>query len=59
MHQYDDYETSTRVCQCGASITWAGADSRLDVWMAEHSPHVKSKVALTTETTVDGARAYA
>jgi hypothetical protein len=39
MKQYNDYETSTRVCSCGARFTWSGLDPALDVWLAEHEAH--------------------
>lgn len=55
MKQYDDYESSTRVCSCGANITWSGWDARLSAWMKVHEEHDKSEVEC--ETTVDGRRA--
>ena len=55
MRQYDDYETSTRVCLCGASVTWAGADNRLQAWMTIHQVH--DRHPLTRIITSDGLRA--
>jgi hypothetical protein len=57
MKQFDDYESSTRVCSCGASITWEGLDDRLPAWMVEHEKHDRS--AVEAQTTADGMRAYA
>lgn len=34
--QTDADETSTRRCICGATITWAGIDDRLDAFTAIH-----------------------
>jgi hypothetical protein len=55
--QFDDYESSTRVCPCGARFTWSGADPALDRWMADHEPHAGPAVDSTV--TADGQRAYA
>jgi len=54
MQQFDDYETSTRVCACGARFTWAGWSDDLDAWMREHAPHCNQ---FTSTVTVDGKRA--
>jgi hypothetical protein len=55
MKQHDDYETSTRVCACGASFTWSSYDPELEKWMTKHRPHDEEK--LTQVTTEDGERA--
>jgi hypothetical protein len=55
MRQFDDYETSTRVCSCNASITWSGLSDDLLEWMKVHSEHVDSKEVEVT-TTADGRR---
>lgn len=55
--QVNDYESSTRFCPCGSSITWSGFDGRLDVWMAVHGPHVNCAEVEAT-TSLDGERAY-
>lgn len=54
MKQYDDLDSSTRVCPCGASFAWSGFDDGLERWMAAHEGHHDG--ALTAETTADGER---
>lgn len=39
--QFDDYETSTRTCPCGASFSWSGFDDALAAWMEKHKPHAR------------------
>ena len=56
-HQIDDYETSTRICPCGSSVTW-GRDKLLLDWMAEHRAHVDDPEP-RCETSADGMRAFA
>lgn len=56
IRQVDDYETSTRVCPCGASFTWAGCDDRLDEWMKIHLAHVEGAEVPAT-VSADGMRA--
>jgi hypothetical protein len=55
IRQVNDYETSTRICPCGASITWSGWSDDLDDWMSEHAKHA---TGFEDETSVDGERAY-
>lgn len=55
MRQYDDYESSTRVCPCGSSITWSGFGDRLEEWMRDHTGHVDDRV-VEQVTTADGER---
>lgn len=54
--QYDDYETSTRVCPCGERITWSGASEELEAWMKVHQRHVDDGQVVQIETE-DGKRA--
>lgn len=56
MKQFNDYESSTRVCACGASRTWSGLDDGLAAWTAEHAAH--DPAPLKVKTTADGMRAY-
>ena len=55
--QFDGYETSTRVCPCGAAFTWSGFSDDLDGWMKIHEPHAGGR-SVKQETTADGERAY-
>lgn len=57
MRQIDDYESSTRVCSCGSSITWSGPDAALDEWMRTHGAH--DPMPVWSRTSADGERAYA
>lgn len=56
IEQVDDYESSTRYCPCGSSITWSGFSDDLDSWMKAHAPHAEGFKASTSQ---DGRRAYA
>jgi len=56
--QFDDYETSTRVCPCGDRFTWSGFSDRLDAWMLLHKPHAEDGVETLQVLTDDGRRAY-
>jgi hypothetical protein len=37
MRQYNATETSTRMCVCGASVTWSGFDDRVGDFMVHHA----------------------
>lgn len=60
MRQRDDYNSSTRTCPCGSSITWEGIDDRLDEWMKVHGEHAADERTEGVEqfTSDDGMRAY-
>ena len=55
MKQFDDLDTSERICPCGSSFRWTMRDG-LDDWMATHKPHTNGKMEVICTT--DGARAY-
>jgi hypothetical protein len=52
--QFNDRETSTRVCPCGAQITWGGYSDELESWMAVHSKHVDSPAPDCRDVEGDG-----
>lgn len=52
--QFNDYDTSTLRCACGAELTWSGLDDRVNPFRAEHSGGKIIRQIITT----DGERAY-
>jgi len=52
--QFNDYESSTLVCSCGASLTWTGGDDRVTPFKAAHGPEAPTQII-----TADGQRALA
>jgi hypothetical protein len=55
--QIDDYDSSTRICPCGAQITWSGFSDKLDDWVTLHEGHAGS-TAVEFTISADGQRAY-